>query len=194
MFIPKKLFDRFYNDKNVAYQNMFLVKFNFDVVTDTNAEGLTDQDQLSFHVAQSVTFSEQKKYRTESLKTVGAVKLWTVPEEFSGINLEIKLEETNNYDVEKLITKIEQTLSDPDEAIMLMDGNLGDIEVYAFGAPVGKDDTHLSDAKVRYTFRNVHYISADSMSYGYESAATVTRSLTFMAESLEKTFDVPFPS
>ena len=191
MFIPKSLFNKFYNDKNVAYQNMFLVRFKFDVIYDQNASGLSSDDKVSMHVAQSVTFSEHKKYKVESLKTIGAAKFWSVPEEFNGINVEIKLEETNNYDVEKLITRIENTLSDPDESIMLCDGDLGDIEVFCFGAPIGKDENTMSNAKVKYTFKNVHYLSADNMSYGYESAATVMRSLSFVAESLVKTFDVP---
>lgn len=196
MFIPRTLFDKFYTDKNVAYQNMFLVRFNFDVFNaeKENGDALMAGDQLNFHVAQSVTFSEQRKYKTESLKTIGAVKLWTVPEDYNGISVEVKLEETNNYDVEKLITKIENTMNAPQESIMLNNGNLGNIEVFCFGAPIGLTDNKMSNAKVKYTFNNVHYLSADNMSYGYESAATVTRSLSFIAESLDKQFDVPFPS
>lgn len=181
MNIPKKVFDEFYSFKTVAYQNMFRVKF----------EKIKSKDNgdIKYWLVKDVTFSDQIKFKTEALKSVGSVKLFSLPAEYDGIDVTITFEETKNYDVENLISQL-QTNYITSAGVMKTAGDIGSITVEAFAPPIDDKSESEGDPKfkvvARYIFNNCHFLNADQISYGYESATSISRKLSFKAESLTK--------
>lgn len=180
MNIPKKVFDEFYSFKTVAYQNMFRV--TFDKIKSK------DNGNIKSWLVKDVTFSDQIKFKTEALKSIGSVKLFSLPAEYDGIDVTITFEETKNYDVENLISQLQNEYI-TSEGVMITAGDIGSITVEAFAPPIdktkGEGDPEFK-VVAKYTFNNCHFLNADQISYGYESATSISRKLSFKAESLTK--------
>lgn len=174
-----------YNFKTIQPGNWFILRF---LGKNDDDESKEIQDIIKPYVVNSISVQEPVSFDKTGYHMQGRPFARPVMKPCDGYEFSVKMEETDDWQIQQLIHILEKRNIRPDGTHTgLTESNLGEIEVCSLSPRgyLGKKSNEWSFS-MKWTFKDCFFVSANSIDFSYDSPRKITRDLTFCCSAITR--------
>ena len=190
--IPKNKETEAYLDKTIQPGNWFIVRFLGNSMLKPEQQNLNDAlTSIKTYWVSSIQVQEPVKFDKTGYQKQGRPFARPVMKTNDGYEFTVRMEETVDWDIQKLIDELEKRNINPDGTHTgLITSNLGVIEVSSLSPRgyIGTSKTAEWSTNMTWRFEDCFFVGADNIDFSYDSAKKITRDLTFCCSRITRKY------